>query len=133
MRILRIVTTVVAAVLLSAPLAWTQNAGTGTSGGWVPRTAVTPDPGKIMVPKGYKVEVFVSGIDTPSAATVDREGNVWVAISGNLFGPFEYEYAGKRIKNPVSGPMVKVFDKNGTHLRDIGAGVFSFVMNEIGY
>jgi len=90
MRILRIVTTVVAAVLLSAPLAWTQNAGTGKSGGWVPRTAVTPDPGKIMVPKGYKVEVFTAGLDTPSSATVDREGNVWVAISGNLFGPFEY-------------------------------------------
>ena len=46
-----------------------------------------PDPGKIVVPKGYTVEVFVPGLDSASAATVDGEDNVWVAISGNLFGP----------------------------------------------
>jgi hypothetical protein len=99
----------------------------------VPRTALKPEPGKLVVPKGYKAEVFVAGLDTPSSAAVDREGNVWVAISGNLFGPFEYEYAGQRIKNPVSGPHVKVFDKDGKHLKDIGVGKFGFVMNEIGY
>ena len=48
-------------------------------------SAVKPDPSKIVVPKGYKVSVFVAGLDTPSAATVDGEGNVWVAISGPLF------------------------------------------------
>ena len=123
MRTLRIATTMlVAAILLWAPAAWTQNAGTSKSGGWVPRTAVTPDPSKIVVPPGYKVEVFAAGLDTPSSATVDGEGNVWVAISGNLFGPFDYEYGGQRIKNPIPGPHVKVFNKEGKHLRDIGVG-----------
>src|SRR5215475_7350208 len=133
MRILRIAGAVAATVLLVASVAWTQNAGTKISGGWVPRTAVKPDPSKIMVPKGYKAEVFVAGLDTPSSATVDREGNVWVAISGNLFGPFEYEYNGQRVKNPIPGPHVKVFDKDGKHLKDIGVGKFGFVMNAIGY
>ncbi len=133
MRLVRTLVLAAVASLLVAPMALAQNQGTGTSGGWVPRIAVTPDPSKIVVPSGYKVEVFVAGLDTASAATVDRDGNVWVAISGNLFGPFEYEYAGQRIKNPVSGPHVKVFDKNGNHLRDVGVGKFGFVMNEIGY
>ena len=92
-----------------------------------------PDASKIVVPKGYKVEVFAADLDSASAATVDGEDNVWVAISGNLFGPFEYEYGGQRIKNPIPGPHVKVFDKTGKHLKDIGLGTFKTVMNEIGY
>ena len=60
--------------------------GTGKAGGWASRVAVKPDPSKIVVPKGYKVGVFSAGLDTPSAAAVDGDGNVWVAISGNLFG-----------------------------------------------
>src|SRR5262245_23198263 len=133
MRTLRIAGAMVAAaVLLSAPLAWTQNAGTSKSGGWVPRTALPPDPNKLVVPKGYKAEVFVAGLDTPSSATVDREGNVWVAISGNLFGPFEYEYGGQRMKNPIPGPHVKVFDKEGKQLKNIVVGKFGFGMNGIG-
>src|SRR5256712_9574741 len=133
MRIFRSLILAALAALPLVPMALAQNAGTSTSGGWVPRTALKPEPGKLVVPKGYKAEVFVAGLDTPSSAAVDREGNVWVAISGNLFGPFEYEYAGQRIKNPVSGPHVKVFDKDGKHLKDIGVGKFGFVMNEIGY
>src|SRR5438094_207109 len=133
MRIFRSLILAALAALPLVPMALAQNAGTSTSGGWVPRTALKPEPGKLVVPKGYKAEVFVAGLDTPSSAAVDREGNVWVAISGNLFGPFEYEYAGQRIKNPVSGPHVKVFDKDGKHLKDIGVGRFGFVMNEIGY
>src|SRR5438094_4078142 len=43
-----------------------------------------------------------------------------------LFRSFEYEYNGQRIKNPVSGPHVKVFDKDGKHLKDIGVGKFGF-------
>ena len=53
---------------------------------WVKQYPVKPDPTKVIVPPGYKVGVFASGISTPSAATVDKDGNVWVAISGNLFG-----------------------------------------------
>jgi hypothetical protein len=133
MRVLRTVILAAAAGLLVASPALAQNQGVPKSGGWVPRQAVTPDPSKVVVPKGYRAEVFAAGLDTPSAATVDGEDNVWVAISGNLFGPFEYEFAGQRIKNPVSGPHVKVFDRTGKHLRDIGIGKFGFVMNEIGY
>jgi hypothetical protein len=118
-------------LMVSGALA--QNQGVPKSGGWVPREPVKPDPSKIIVPKGYKVEVFASGLDTASAATVDGEDNVWVAISGNLFGPFEYEYGGQRVKNPIPGPHIKVFDKTGKHLKDIGIGQFGGVMNEIGY
>src|SRR5437879_8225324 len=133
MRIFRSLILAALAALPLVPWARAGNAGPRTSGGWVPRTALKPEPGKLVVPKGYKAEVVVAGLDAPSSAAVDREGNVWVAISGNLFGPFEYEYAGQRVKNPVSGPHVKVFDKTGKHLKDIGVGMFGFVMNEIGY
>src|SRR5438093_13759948 len=119
--------------LLVASVALAEHQGVGTSAGWVPRVAVQPDPSKIMVPKGYKVEVFVDGLDTASSVAVDGQDKVCDAISGNLFAPFEYEYAGQRVKNPVSGPHVKVFDKTGKHLKDIGVGMFGFVMNEIGY
>jgi hypothetical protein len=77
---------------LAAPLmvgvAWADmeaQQGTGKAGSWAARVPVKPDPSKIVVPKGYKVGVFVAGLDTPSAATVDGDGNVWVAISGPLF------------------------------------------------
>src|SRR5256886_17420097 len=81
MRVLKSVMLAAAAGLLLVPLAVAQNqSGTPVSGGWVPRVAHKPDPSKIVVPKGYKVDVFVAGLDTPSAATVDGEGNVWVAI-----------------------------------------------------
>lgn len=135
MRLRKLLGLAAVAALLVGPMASAQQVEEGTpiSGGWVPRVARGPDPSKVVVPPGYKVEVFAAGIDTPSGVTVDGEGNVWVAVSGNLFGPFDYEYAGQRIKNPVGGPHVEVFDKNGTHLRDIGVGMFSFVMNEIGY
>jgi hypothetical protein len=96
--------------------------GTPKAGGWAPRVAIKPDPSKIVVPKGYKVSVFASGLDTPSAATVDGDGNVWVAISGPLFGGGKIEQAN-----------VKVFDKTGKLLKEIGKGAFKTVMNEIGY
>lgn len=133
MRSARALTVAAGVGLLVASVALAQNQGVGTSGGWVPRVAVKPDPSKIMVPKGYKVEVFVDGLDTVSSVAVDGQDNVWVAVSGNLFGPFEYDYGGQRVKNPIPGPHVKVFDKTGKHLKDIGVGMFGFVMNEIGY
>ena len=126
MRLLKTVILAATAGIFVVSTALAQNQGVPTSGGWVPRQAVNPDPSKLRVPRGYKAEVFVSGLDTPSAAAVDGQGNVWVAISGNLFGPFEYESAGQRIKNPVSGPHVKVFDQSGKHLKDIGVGKFGF-------
>jgi len=115
---------------LAAPLAmsvaWAadmeqQQGSAKAGGGWAPRVPVKLDPSKIVVPKGYRVSVFTSGLDTPSSATVDGDGNVWVAISGPLFGP------GPENAN------VKVFDRSGKLLREVGKGTFKTVMNEIGY
>ena len=72
---------------------------------------IKPDPSKIVVPNGYKVGVFAAGLDTPSAATVDGDGNVWVAISGPLFMP------------GTKPPHVKVFDKTGKLIKEIGKGI----------
>ena len=84
-----------------------------------------PDPSKVVVPPGYKVDIFKAGLDTPASAAVDRDGNVWVTISGVLLGsPEEKEF------EPAH---VKIFDKGGKLLREVGKGTFKTVMNEIGY
>jgi hypothetical protein len=95
--------------------------GTAKPGGWAPRVAVKPDPSKVIVPNGYKVGVFAAGLDTPTSATVDSAGNVWVAISGPKFG------------QGTEPPHVKVFDKTGKLVREVGKGLFTTAMNEIGY
>src|SRR5215510_6861228 len=118
---LRIVLTAAATVCL-APAAMAQKAATGE---WVKREPVKPDPSKVKVPPGYKVGVFKAGLDTPSSATVDKDGNVWVAISGVLLGSPEAD--------KFDPPHVKIFDKDGKLLRDVGKGLFTTVMNEIGY
>ena len=56
--------------------------GSPQAGDWVKRTPVTPNPDKVVVPPGYKVGVFKAGLDTPSSAAVDKDDNLWVAISG---------------------------------------------------
>jgi len=112
-----------AAVLTAAPIASADMQGSGQSGGWEKRIAVTPDPSKVVVPEGYAVSIFASGLDTPSSATVDGAGNLWVAISGKLLGG----------PDPIDEPHVKVFGPDGTLLKEIGRGSFSTVMNEIGY
>ena len=98
----------------------------GPAGKWSTRTPVKPDPSKIKVPKGYKVGVFASGLDTVTSITVDKNDNVWVAISGNTFG-FPPE--------GIDKPHVKIFNKSGKLIRDnVGMGMFkSFALNEIGY
>ena len=98
----------------------------GPAGKWSVRTPVKPDPSKIVVPPGYKVSVFANGLDTITSLTVDKEDNVWVAISGNTFG-FPPE--------GIDKPHVKVFDKSGKLIADnVGLGLFkSFALNEIGY
>jgi glucose/arabinose dehydrogenase len=97
--------------------------GTRTSGVWEKRIPVKPDPTKIRVPSGYKVGVFASGLDTPSSATVDKDDNLWVAISGKLLGGID----------DLEEPHVKIFDKTGKLLKEVGKGQFKSVMNEIGY
>ncbi len=98
----------------------------GPAGKWSTRTPVKPDPSKIKVPPGYKVGVFASGLDTITSITVDKNDNVWVAISGNTFG-FPPE--------GIDKPHVKIFDKSGKLIKDnVGLGMFkSFALNEIGY
>src|SRR5579885_1946797 len=75
----------------------------GPAGKWSTRTPVTPDPSKIKVPAGYKVSVFAAGLDTVTSITVDKQDNVWVAISGNTFG---FPPQG------IDKPHVKIFDKS---------------------
>ena len=111
--------------LLLTPLVSVQAdmEGTGKTGGWANRDAVAPDPSKVRVPEGYEIGVFVAGLDTPSAATVDGDGNLWVAISGPLFGGPE----------DIEPPHVKVFNPAGELIKEIGQGTFSTVMNELSY
>ncbi len=109
--------------LLAISPALADMQGTGQSAGWEKRIAVKPDPSKVVVPEGYEVGILASGLDTPSSATVDKEGNVWVAISGKLLGgPDEIDPA-----------HVKVFDKTGKLIKEVGKGTFTTVMNEIAY
>lgn len=125
MRMLKSLLPLALAASIGATVAWAdmeQKPGAGRAGNWTPRKAVTPNPSKIIVPPGYKVSVFAAGLDTVSAATVDGDDNVWAAISGPLFGGGEIE-----------PPHVKVFDKSGKLLKEIGKGAFKTVMNEIGY
>ena len=107
--------------VLAVPGAQAQ--GAGQSGDWDKRVAVKPDPSKVVVANGYKISIFAQGLDTPSSATVDKDGNLWVAISGKLLGG----------PDPIDDPHVKVFDKSGKLLKEIGKGTFKTVMNEIDY
>src|SRR5690554_38216 len=86
----------------------------GPAGKWSTRTPVTPDPSKVKVPKGYKVSVFAAGLDTITSITVDKQDNVWVAISGNTFG---FPPQG------IDKPHVKIFNKSGRLIKDnVGLG-----------
>ena len=116
----------VLAALLPASVAFADmqaQQGTPQAGDWVKRIPVVPNPDKIVVPPGYKVGVFKAGLDTPSSAAVDKDGNLWVAISGQLFNTID----------ELEPPHVKIFDKSGNVIKEIGRGVFKTVMNEIGY
>jgi len=116
------------AAAVTAAMVWVQPAaaqGGSATGQWAKRTPVTPDPSKVVVPQGYKVGVFKAGLDTPASATVDKDGNLWVTISGVLLGSPEADEFEK--------PHVKIFDKDGKLLREVGKGLFKTVMNEIGF
>ena len=71
---------VLIAAAVTAVSVWAQDASAqgSTTGTWIKRTPVTPDPSKVVVPPGYKVGVFKAGLDTPASGTVDKDGNLWV-------------------------------------------------------
>ena len=123
MRITRTLALAAGASVLALSPALADMQGTGESGGWAQRVAVKPDPSKVVVAPGYKVGIFASGLDTPSSATVDKDGNLWVAISGKLLGG----------PDEIDPPHVKIFDKTGKLIKEVGKGTFKTVMNEIGY
>ena len=64
------------ALMIGLPAALADMQGTGQAGGWEKRIAVKPDPSKVVVPEGYEVGIFAAGLDTPSSATVDGDGNL---------------------------------------------------------
>jgi glucose/arabinose dehydrogenase len=106
-------------------LAFAAGAGAQDLTDWVKQEPIKPDASKLKVPEGYTASVFAEGLSTPSAATVDKDGNLWVAISGNLFGGPDAEL--------MEPPHVKVFDKTGKVIKEIGKGTFKTVMNELSY
>jgi len=77
---------------------------------------IKPNPAAIVVPKGYKVELFASGLNTPAAAAVDKDGNVWVAESGSCCGP--------SAKQEGLASQLKVFDKSGKLIKTIDESQF---------
>jgi hypothetical protein len=125
MRLWTLATVSAAALLASSTIATADMQGTGESGGWEKRVAVEPDASKVVVPDGYEVGIFAKGLSAPSSATVDGEGNVWVAVSPPLLGsPDEDQF---------EQAHVKVFDPQGQLIKEIGNGTFTTVMNEISY
>jgi hypothetical protein len=114
-----------AGVGLAVAAAQADMQGTGESGGWEKRVPVTPDPSKVVVPDGYEVGVFAKGLSAPSSATVDADGNLWVAVSTPLLGSPE--------SDAFDPPQVKVLDRQGQEIKQIGAGTFSTAMNEIAF
>jgi hypothetical protein len=103
------------AAAVTAAMVWVQPAaaqGGSAVGQWIKRIPIKPDPSKVVVPPGYKVGVFKAGLDTPASATVDKDGNLWVTISGVLLGSPEAD--------EIEKPHVKIFDRNGNLLREVG-------------
>jgi hypothetical protein len=60
------------------------------------------------------VGVFKAGLDTPSSAAVDKDDNLWVAISGPLFNTLD----------TLDPPHVKIFDKKGNLIKEVGRDSF---------
>ena len=77
------------------------------------------------MPEGYEVGILVKGLSAPSSATVDAEGNIWVAVSPPLLGSPD--------KDQFEEAHVKVFDPQGKLIKEIGKGTFTTVMNEISF
>ena len=125
MRVRTVASISAAALLASTAVGTADMQGTAESGGWEKRVAVDPDPSKVIVPKDYQVGIFTEGLSAPSSATVDGDGNLWVAVSPPLLGSPEPE--------AFDQPHVKVFAPDGKLIKEIGNGTFTTVMNEISY
>ena len=115
----------ITALVASVGVASADMQGTADSGGWEKRIAVEPDPSKVVVPEGYEVGILVKGLSAPSSATVDADGNIWVAVSPPLLGSPDADQ--------FEEAHVKVFDPQGNLVKEIGKGTFTTVMNEIAF
>jgi hypothetical protein len=115
----------ITALVASAGVASADMQGTADSGGWEKRIAVEPVPSKVVVPEGYEVGILVKGLNAPSSATVDADGNIWVAVAPPLLGSPDADQ--------FEEPHVKVFDPQGNLIKEIGKGTFTTVMNEIAF
>jgi hypothetical protein len=115
----------IGALVASVGVASADMQGTGESGGWEKRVAVEPNPSKVVVPDGYEVGILVKGLNAPSSATVDADGNIWVAVSPPLLGSPDADQ--------FEEAHVKVFDPQGNLIKEIGKGTFTTVMNEIAF
>ena len=114
------------ALALTAPLAIADMQGTAESGGWETRVAVKR--GSVQSRRAGRLqgERLRRGLGAPSSATVDGDGNVWVAVAPPLLGSPQ--------KDQFEDAHVKVFDPQGKLIKEIGKGTFtSNVMNEMSY
>ena len=109
-------------VALLFPRGFAQDQKPG-GGEWGKRVAVSPTLPRSWCLPATKVGIFTAGLDTPSSATVDKDGNVWVVISGPLFG-------GPDPTDPAAYQGLR--QRRSLPARD-WQGVFTTVMNEIGY
>src|SRR5258708_13519363 len=55
------------------------------AGDWAKRTAVTPNPDKVVVPPGYKVGLFKASLHSPSSSAFNKDYHLCLAISGPFF------------------------------------------------
>lgn len=72
--------------------------------------AYSPNAADLSVPPGYKVELYVKGLNTPMGITWDEKGEAYVLESGWQ----------KASDNEATA--IQVFDKAGKHLRTLAKG-----------
>jgi glucose/arabinose dehydrogenase len=73
----------------------------------LPALAYTPNASDMKVPAGYKVEMVVTGLNTPMGVTWDEKGDMYVVESGWVAGAHS------------KGTAVEVYDPSGKHLRTL--------------
>src|SRR6516164_8643059 len=106
--------TVAAAALICAMQASAQEQ---RGGPWPKREPFKPDATKIVVPPGYKVGVFAAGLDTPSSATVDKEGKLLREVGKGTFKTVmnEIGYCAENGKTYIPEYGQKIWEMDGVN------------------